>query len=167
MKVKSASKQILDRIDRRILRELQANGRISNVELAKLVGLSATPCLERVRRLENDGFIEGYLAKLNPKKLSASLLVFAEIRLMHTSPNVFTEFKQAISDIPEILECHLVSGEFDYLLKARVGDMQEYRKLLGETLLTLPGVNSSRSYMVMEEVKETSILPVAEKVAMG
>ncbi|WP_068991276.1 leucine-responsive transcriptional regulator Lrp [Kangiella sediminilitoris] len=163
MKVKSASKQILDRIDRRILRELQSNGRISNVELAKVVGLSATPCLERVRRLENDGFIEGYLAKLNPKKLSASLLVFIEIRLLHTSPNVFTEFNQAVATIQEILECHLVSGEFDYLLKARVGDMQEYRKLLGDTLLTLPGVSASRSYMVMEEVKETSILPVSDK----
>ncbi|AOE49964.1 Transcriptional regulator, AsnC family [Kangiella sediminilitoris] len=153
----------MDRIDRRILRELQSNGRISNVELAKVVGLSATPCLERVRRLENDGFIEGYLAKLNPKKLSASLLVFIEIRLLHTSPNVFTEFNQAVATIQEILECHLVSGEFDYLLKARVGDMQEYRKLLGDTLLTLPGVSASRSYMVMEEVKETSILPVSDK----
>ena len=163
MKVKSASKQILDRIDYRILKELQANGRISNVELAKVVGLSATPCLERVRRLENDGFIEGYSARLNPKKLSCSLLVFAEIRLMHTSPHMFTEFNSAVAKIPEIMECHLVSGDFDYLVKARVGDMQEYRKLLGETLLTLPGVRASRSYMVMEEVKETDELPISEK----
>jgi Lrp/AsnC family leucine-responsive transcriptional regulator len=163
MKVKSGSKQILDRIDHRILMELQANGRISNVELAKLVGLSATPCLERVKRLEKDGFIEGYSAKLNPNKLSFSLLVFAEIRLINTSPHMFTEFKVAVSKIPEILECHLVSGDFDYLLKARVGDMQAYRKLLGETLLTLPGVRASRSYMVMEEVKETSVLPISTK----
>ena len=163
MKVKSSNKQILDRIDRRILRELQANGRLSNVELAKLVGLSATPCLERVKRLEQDGFIEGYSAKLNPKKLSASLLVFAEIRLMHTSPHMFTEFNNAVANIPEILECHLVSGDFDYLVKARVGDMQAYRKLLGETLLKLPGVRASRSYMVMEEVKETSLLPISDQ----
>lgn len=163
MKIKNASKHILDRIDRRILSELQANGRISNVELAKLVGLSATPCLERVRRLEHEGFIEGYSAKLNPKKLSVSLLVFAEIRLMHTSPHMFTEFNKAVSNMSEILECHLVSGDFDYLVKARVGDMQAYRKLLGETLLKLPGVRASRSYMVMEEVKETSLLPISDK----
>lgn len=163
MKVKSDNRQILDRIDRRILNELQLNGRISNVELAKRVGLSATPCLERVRRLENDGFIEGYSARLSPLKLSISLLVFVEIRLLHTSPHVFTEFKIAVQELPEILECHLVSGDFDYLLKARVGDMQAYRTLLGETLLNLPGVSASRSYMVMEEVKETSLLPISTK----
>jgi len=162
VKVKSASKQILDRIDFRILKELQSNGRISNVDLAKLVGLSATPCLERVRRLENDGFISGYSARLDAKKLSFSLLVFAEIRLMNTSPHMFTEFNDAVALIPEILECHLVSGDFDYLVKARVSDMQAYRKLLGETLLTLPGVMASRSYMVMEEVKETSSLPISD-----
>lgn len=160
MKVQSDSKQILDRIDLRILNELQQNGRISNVELAKRVGLSATPCLERVKRLEANGFIEGYAAKLNPMKLAASLLVFVEIRLSRTSPDVFEEFKQAVTKLPTILECHLVSGDFDYLLKARVADMKAYRKLLGETLLMLPGVSASRSYMVMEEVKETSLLPI-------
>lgn len=160
MKVQSDSKQILDRIDLRILNELQQNGRISNVELAKRVGLSATPCLERVKRLESNGFIEGYSAKLNPMKLAASLLVFVEIRLSRTSPDVFEEFKQAVTTLPTILECHLVSGDFDYLLKARVADMKAYRKLLGETLLMLPGVSASRSYMVMEEVKETSLLPI-------
>jgi Lrp/AsnC family leucine-responsive transcriptional regulator len=160
LKVQSDSKQILDRIDLRILNELQQNGRISNVELAKRVGLSATPCLERVKRLETNGFIEGYSAKLNPMKLAASLLVFVEIRLSRTSPDVFEEFKQAVTMLPTILECHLVSGDFDYLLKARVADMKAYRKLLGETLLMLPGVSASRSYMVMEEVKETSLLPI-------
>ncbi|NVJ65526.1 MAG: leucine-responsive transcriptional regulator Lrp [Gammaproteobacteria bacterium] len=161
MKTQNASKQILDRIDLRILNELQTNGRISNVELAKKVGLSATPCLERVKRLEANGFIEGYSARLNPMKLSASLLVFVEIRLSRTSPDVFEDFKQAVTDLPMILECHLVSGDFDYLLKARVADMKAYRKLLGETLLTLPGVSASRSYMVMEEVKESHNLPIS------
>ncbi|NVK21518.1 MAG: leucine-responsive transcriptional regulator Lrp [Kangiellaceae bacterium] len=165
MKTHNASKQILDRIDLRILNELQSNGRISNVELAKKVGLSATPCLERVKRLEANGFIEGYSARLNPMKLAASLLVFVEIRLSRTSPDVFEEFKQAVLGLPMILECHLVSGDFDYLLKARVADMQAYRKLLGETLLTLPGVSASRSYMVMEEVKETNMLPINDKKA--
>ncbi len=161
LKTHSANKQVLDRIDLRILKELQLNGRISNVELAKKVGLSATPCLERVKRLEANGFIEGYGARLNPVKLSASLLVFVEIRLTRTSPDVFEDFKAAVMDLPMILECHLVSGDFDYLLKARVADMKAYRRLLGETLLTLPGVSASRSYMVMEEVKESPNLPIS------
>ena len=161
LKSQSDNRQILDRIDLRILNELQTNGRISNVELAKKVGLSATPCLERVKRLEANGFIQGYSARLNPMKLSASLLVFVEIRLSRTSPDVFEEFKSAVMDLSMIQECHLVSGDFDYLLKARVADMQAYRKLLGETLLTLPGVSASRSYMVMEEVKESPNLPIS------
>lgn len=163
LRKQGATNQILDRIDLRILNELQNNGRISNVELAKKIGLSATPCLERVKRLEANDFIEGYSARLNPMKLAASLLVFVEIRLSRTSSDVFNEFKQAVMQLPMILECHLVSGDFDYLLKARVADMQAYRKLLGETLLTLPDVSASRSYMVMEEVKETSLLPINDK----
>lgn len=160
MRVHNANQTVLDRIDYRILEELQRNGRISNVDLAKVVGLSPTPCLERVKRLESNGFIAGYSARLSPAKLNASLLVFVEIRLSGTSPDVFAAFKQAVMEVPMILECHLVSGDFDYLLKARVGDMSAYRKLLGETLLTLPGVSGSRSYMVMEEVKESHLLPL-------
>ena len=145
-----------DRTDLKILDQLQQNAKISNVELARRVHLSPTPCLERVRRLEKHGYIMGYHSRLNPQKLSASLLAFVEIKLNHTSKDVFREFKEAVKERREILECHLVSGDFDYLLKTRVADMAEYRELLGETLLTLPGVSSSRSYMVMEEVKESS-----------
>ena len=145
-----------DRTDLKILEQLQHNAKISNVELARRVHLSPTPCLERVRRLEKHGYIMGYHSRLNPQKLSASLLAFVEIKLNHTSKDVFREFKEAVKERREILECHLVSGDFDYLLKTRVADMAEYRELLGETLLTLPGVSSSRSYMVMEEVKESS-----------
>jgi Lrp/AsnC family leucine-responsive transcriptional regulator len=152
----SAKGRILDRIDKAILRELQRDGRIANVELAKRVGLSATPCLERVKRLEKEGYILGYQAKLNPQKLGYGLLVFVEITLEKTSPLVFNEFKQAVKDLHEVLECHLVSGDFDYLVKARVENMAAYRTLLGETLLTLPGVSESRTYVVMEEVKESS-----------
>lgn len=145
-----------DRTDLKILEQLQHNAKISNVELARRVHLSPTPCLERVRRLEKHGYIMGYHSRLNPQKLSASLLAFVEIKLNHTSKDVFREFKEAVKERREILECHLVSGDFDYLLKTRVADMAQYRELLGETLLTLPGVSSSRSYMVMEEVKESS-----------
>ncbi len=150
----------LDRTDLNILRELQQNAKISNVELARRVHLSPTPCLERVRRLEKNHFINGYRTELNPQKLSASLLSFVEIKLNHTSKDVFIEFKNAVKLLPEILECHLVSGDFDYLLKTRVADMAAYRELLADTLLTLPGVSSSRSYMVMEEVKESGLIPI-------
>jgi|TARA_B100002003_G_scaffold251590_2_gene296086 Lrp/AsnC family leucine-responsive transcriptional regulator len=150
----------LDRTDRSILSELQGNGRITNVELARRVNLSATPCSERVKALEEMGYIEGYRAKLNPRMLQLELLVFVEISLLRTSADVFADFKEAVIKLPQVLECHLVSGNFDYLIKARVADMADYRKLLGETLLTLPGVSESRTYVVMEELKETQALPL-------
>ena len=150
----------IDRIDRNILVELQKNGRLSNVELSKRVGLSPTPCLERVKRLEADGVILGYQARLNPEKLSAALLVFVEITLTKTSPDVFDDFSKSANELEDILECHLVSGDFDFLLKTRVSDMAAYRQLLGDTLLRLPAVSESRTYVVMEEVKSSNILPI-------
>lgn len=150
----------LDRTDRLILKHLQEDGRISNVALAKKVNLSATPCHERVRRLERNGYIRGYTALLEPRLVEAGLLVFVEIDLLRTSPDAFRNFRREATKLPELLECHLVSGNFDYLLKARVRDMQEYRNLLGEKILALPGVSDSRSYVVMEEVKESTVLPV-------
>ena len=149
----------LDKTDRKILRELQGHGRISNTTLAKRINLSATPCAERVKRLEKRGYIKQYQAKLDPIMLNLGLLVFVEMSLSRTSPDIFSDFRVAVMKLPQVLECHLVSGNFDYLIKARVGDMQAYRKLLGETLLTLPGVRDSRTYVVMEEVKETQALP--------
>ncbi|HAS4357488.1 TPA: leucine-responsive transcriptional regulator Lrp [Vibrio cholerae] len=150
----------LDRIDRNILNELQKDGRILNVELSKRVGLSPTPCLERVRRLERQGFITGYTALLNPQYLDASLLVFVEIALNRGAPDVFEQFNAAVQKLDDIQECHLVSGDFDYLLKTRVSDMGAYRRLLGDTLLRLPGVNDTRTYVVMEEVKQTNQLVI-------
>ncbi|MEW6997182.1 leucine-responsive transcriptional regulator Lrp [Colwelliaceae bacterium BS250] len=149
-----------DRIDRNILNELQNNGRLSNVELSKRVGLSPTPCLERVKRLEQDNVITGYSANLNPHFLDAALLVFVEITLSRTSPDVFEEFSKAVMNVDVIQECHLVSGNFDFLLKTRVSDMQAYRNLLGDTLLTLPSVSESRTYVVMEEVKSGNKLAI-------
>ncbi len=148
----------LDRIDKRILAELQKDGRLANVELANRVGLTPSPCLERVKRLESEGYILGYSATLNPERLGAGLVVFVEIQLQRTSPDVFEEFKEAVKDLDAIQECHLVSGDFDYLLKARVADMREYRRLLGETLLKLPSVSSSKSYVVMEDVKDSKVI---------
>ena len=160
MKKNTKKPKPLDRTDRKILACLQQDGRLSNVALAKKVDLTTTPCYERVRRLERDGYITGYSAQLNPKLLDAGLLVFVEINLLRTSPDAFREFRRQACQLSELLECHLVSGNFDYLLKARVKDMQEYRNLLGEKILALPGVADSRSYVVMEEVKETMALPL-------
>jgi len=150
----------IDRIDRNILTILQREGRISYTELADRVGLSTTPCMERVKRLERDGFITGYHARVDPRMLNYNLLVFVEIALSYQSPDAFDRFSRAVSTLPYILECHLVSGDADYLLKARLHDMSQYRELLGDMLLTLPGVKNSKSYILMEEVKEETLLPV-------
>ncbi|KMN34208.1 MULTISPECIES: winged helix-turn-helix transcriptional regulator [Chromobacterium] len=162
MKKSSSSDKALDKTDLKILRLLQKNGRISMTELSEKVGLSTTPCTERVRRMERDGIIEGYYARLNPHAMGAALLVFVEIKLEAKSGNIFDAFRREIMRIPEILECHLVSGEFDYLIKARIPDMSMYRKLLGDILLQLPSAKESKSYVVMEEVKETLQLPLGE-----
>jgi len=149
----------LKKIDRHILSELQKNGRVSYAELARQVGLTTTPCIERVKRLERDGYIKGYTAQLNPNQLDAGLIVFVQIRLVRTSKSGFDEFKRAVVQLPEVQECYLVSGTFDYLIKARVADMAAYREFLGDTLLTLPGVQESTSIAVMEVVKETLSIP--------
>ena len=153
----------LSRIDRNILRQLQSDGRLSYAELARRVGLTTTPCMERVKRMEREGVIKGYTALLNPDYLAAGLVVFVQITLSRNSQGIFQEFKDAAMALPEVQECYLVSGNFDYLIKARVKDMQEYRSLLGEKILALPGVADSRSYVVMEEVKETTELQLLAK----
>ncbi|GMV00854.1 MAG: winged helix-turn-helix transcriptional regulator [Burkholderiaceae bacterium] len=155
----------LDRIDRHILRLLQAQGRMSMTELADRVGLSVTPCSERVKRLERDGFILGYHARLDPHRLGQHLLVFVEIKLAAKSGAIFDDFRREVLELPNVLECHLVSGEFDYLIKARIPEMGAYRKLLGDMLLALPGARESRSYMVMEEIKESLVLDLPEAQA--
>ena len=150
----------LDRIDARILRVLQADGRISNLKLAEQVHLSPTAVLERVKRLTRDGFILGYEAKLNPDKLGAGLLVFIEVVLDRTTHDAMNIFKAAVQVRPEILECHLVAGGFDYLIKTRVANMQAYREFVGSVIWALPGVRETRTYAVMEEVKNTTMLPI-------
>ena len=162
MKTRRASSRELDKIDRQILRILQREGRISYVDLGERVGLSTTPCMERVKRLEREKFIISYGARLNPQKLQANLLVFVEISLTTKSASIFEDFRRAAIKLPHVMECHLVSGDFDYLVKARISEMASYRKLLGDILLKLPGVRESKSYIVMEEIKETLELPVPD-----
>lgn len=162
MRVRTQTVRDFDRIDRKILRLLQEDGRMSVTELADKVGLSVTPCSERVRRLERDGVITGYHARLNPHLLGQALLVFVEIKLAAKSGAIFEEFRREVLKLPNVLECHLVSGDFDYLIKARIPEINAYRKLLGDMLLALPGARESRSYIVMEEIKETLQLLVEE-----
>lgn len=151
----------LDRIDRRILVHLQDDGRISNLKLAEAVALSPTAVLSRVQRLTRDGYIVGYQALLNPKQLGVRMLVFVEVLLDRTTPNVFDQFRAAVQVHPEILECHMVAGGFDYLLKTRVADMDAFRQFAGGVLWQLPGVRETRTYAVMEEIKSSSKLPIA------
>ncbi len=150
----------LDRIDRRILQALQADARLSNLKLAEQVGLSPTAVLARVQRLVRDGVIQGFEARLDPARLGRGLLVFVEVLLDRTTPNVFEQFKAAVQVHEDILECHMVAGGFDYLLKTRFADMAAYRTFAGTVLWQLPGVRETRTYAVMEEVKHTARLPV-------
>ncbi|MBT2303806.1 Lrp/AsnC ligand binding domain-containing protein [Variovorax paradoxus] len=148
----------LDRIDLKILKALQEDGRMANLKLADAIGLSPTAVLARVQRLTRDGYILGYEARLNPLLLGAGMLVFVEILLDRTTPNVFEEFKVAVRNQPAIMECHMVAGGFDYLLKTRSADMNDYRQFAGTVLWQLPGVRETRTYAVMEEVKNSTHL---------
>jgi Lrp/AsnC family transcriptional regulator, leucine-responsive regulatory protein len=148
----------LDRIDRKILKHLQVDGRIATVDLAEKVGLSPTSTSERVKRLQREGFIAGYGARLDPHRLGLGL--FVEVSLDKTTPDIFEKFAAAVKRAPEVLECHMVAGGFDYLIKTRVADMAASRRCLGEVLLALPGVKETRTYAVMEEVKSDGVLPV-------
>lgn len=153
----------LDRIDRRILAILQTDGRISNLRLAEQVALSPTAVQARVTRLTREGYILGYEARLNPRKLGVGMTVFVEVLLDRTTPHVFEEFKAAVLAYPAIMECHMVAGGFDYLLKTRMADMADmaaYREFAGRVLWQLPGVRETRTYAVMEEVKDDARLPL-------
>ena len=154
----------LDSIDRKILAALQQDGRLTNSDLAKEVSLSPTPTLERVKRLERDGFIEKYVAILSADKMDAGLVAFVEVVLDRTTEDVLERFALAATQTPEIMECHMVAGGFDYLLKIRVRDMDGYRKFLGSGLAGLPGVRATHTYMVMEQVKVATALPVEPPV---
>jgi Lrp/AsnC family leucine-responsive transcriptional regulator len=150
----------LDDTDRRLLRALQTDGRISNQELAQRCHLSPSACSDRVRRLREQGFITGFAAQLDPSKIGRSLLIFVEVVLDRTTADVFDDFAAAARRAPDVLECYMVAGGFDYLIKARVRDMEAYRAFLGEVLVQMPGVRETRTYAVLEEIKASAALPV-------
>ncbi len=150
----------IDATDRRLLRLLQEDGRITNQELARQAGLSPAACFERVKRLREKGIIAGYAAMLDPDKLERGLMVYVEVLLDRTTDDVFAAFAAHIRDVDDVMECHMVAGGFDYLLKVRVRDMSAYRAFLGNVLAAMPGVRETRTYAVLEEVKRTTRIPV-------
>ncbi len=151
----------LDAIDLAILDALQRDGRLSNVALARLVGLSPTPCAERVRALEASGIIARYAMVLEPEKVGLGLTVFIEVALERTSEEAFDAFRDAMQSIAQVQECHMVAGGFDYLLKVLVQDMAAYRSFLGEVLARVPGIRSTHTYAVMERVKDARSIDLA------
>ncbi|MEB6478598.1 AsnC family transcriptional regulator [Acinetobacter vivianii] len=153
----------LDRTDLKILDILQADGRISNSKLAELVNLSPTAVMARVQKLTKDEFILGYEAKLNPNKLNANFLVFVEVLLDKTTPHVLDDFIDAVTQYSEIVECHMVSGGFDFLIKLRSAGMEEFRRIAGQILWQLPGVKETRSYPVMQVVKDSSKIKIKSR----
>jgi Lrp/AsnC family leucine-responsive transcriptional regulator len=151
--------KLLDRIDMIILKTLQHEGRISNVELAKKINLSASPCLDRVKRLENEGYIKHYGAFLNAAKLNYSMTAFIQVTMARTTADVFKLFKIEVVKIKEIVECHLVAGGYDYLLKIRFANMDNYRLVL-EKVGNLPDIVQTHTYIVTEHIKEDSSVPL-------
>ena len=145
----------LDKYDLNILSTLQEDGRISFTDLGKRVGLTTTPCIDRVRKLERAGYIKGYSARLSASLLDRGLVVFVHISLDRTSKKTFADFRRSVQKVASVQECYLVTGSFDFLVKARIKDMAAYRNLLEDELLNLPGVKESTSIAAMEIVKET------------
>ncbi|MEM5500157.1 winged helix-turn-helix transcriptional regulator [Ahrensia kielensis] len=144
----------LDQTDRKILRIMQTNGRISITQLSEKVGLSKTPCQMRVKKLEDYGYIVGYRAVLDPMKMGLGHVTFIEVKMNDTTPKALKAFDDAIRKIPEIEMCHLIAGGFDYLLKVRTTNIVSYRQILGEVISSLPYVNSTSTHVSMEAVKD-------------
>ena len=153
-------KKTLDRTDIKILDILQRNGKISNVDLAAQVHLSPSPCLERVRSLEKYGYIKEYVAHLNPELLDAELVAYIEVSLKRTATKNLDDFNKRMLKLDEVVECAMVAGGFDYLIKIRTESMQSYRSFLGEKLAAIEGIAQTHTYAVMEEVKSTHLIPV-------
>jgi len=157
--MEESSDAVLDRIDVRILRLLQAEGRLSNAELAARVHVSAATCHRRTQRLFEEGFITGVRAEIAPDAVGLGALVMVGVVLDRSTPESFAAFEGAVLAMKEVLDCNLVAGDFDYLLKIRVRDMADFNKLHGQKLIALPGVRQTRTFFVMKEVKENARLP--------
>jgi len=151
----------LNRFDKSILAQLQSDGRISNVQLAAAVNLAESACLRRVRALEQSGLIENFVALLDQKAVGLSGTVFVHIALRREEQSELAAFEKAVQDIPEIMECYLMTGEFDYLLRVVVSDMADFERLHNEDLTRLPGVSRVNSSVAIRTVTKTTVLPLA------
>ena len=147
----------LDRIDRKMLRVLSEDGRLSIAALAREVGLSKSPAQVRLKRLQQQGFIQGFRAVLNPAKLGLDHVAFAEVKLTDTTEKALSAFNAAVMKVPEIEECHMIAGSFDYLIKVRTADIQSYRRVLGEVISALPHVGATSTHVSMQAVKESGL----------
>jgi Lrp/AsnC family leucine-responsive transcriptional regulator len=152
----------MDRIDRRLLAHLQLNGRASNLELAQAVGLSPAQCHRRHRRLEEQGYIAGYAARLDAVRLNLGVVAFIDVAMEKGHIRDLKKFTDVIVDLPEILECYSVTGDFDYVIKVVARDLKSLSTFLMEKLMRLPGVNSVRSSICLDELKCTTALPLPE-----
>jgi Lrp/AsnC family leucine-responsive transcriptional regulator len=150
----------LDQFDLHILKVLSHDGRISVTELSDRVGLSKSPCQVRLKRLQSEGYIKGFRAELNAQMLGLEHVAFAEVKLRDTSERSLNAFNAAVGKITEVEQCHMIAGQFDYLLKVRTKDIQAYRRVLGEQISTLPNVMSTSTYVSMQSVKESGMLVV-------
>ncbi len=150
----------MDHLDRRILHELQQHGKLQNNELAQRVGLSASPCLRRVKQLEDDGVIEKYVALLNPQKVNLALTVFARVWLKSQEAAVVDQFVDAIQDMSEVVECQLMAGDCDFFLRIVVADLDAYRKFQIHHLTQLPCIQSVKTEIPLQTVKSTTALPL-------
>ena len=148
----------LDRVDQKLLRLLQSDGRLTNVELAKQVHISQATCHRRVQRLFDDGFIHSINARIAPEKVERGVLVFVGVVLDRSTPESFEQFEQSVTQLGFVLDCHLVAGDFDYMLKIRVRDIAGFNRLHGEQLIALPGVRQARTFFVLKEVIEDAPL---------
>ncbi len=152
--MKSDKNSELDQFDAEILRIVSQNGRIPVADLARRIGLSKTPCQVRLKRLQEQNYIVGFRAVLNPQKLGQEHVAFTEVKLSDTREEALSEFNTAVQSIPEIEQCHMIAGSFDYLVKIRTSDIQAYRKLLGETISMLPHVSNTSTFVAMQSVKD-------------
>ena len=154
----SSMRTKLDRIDLKMLRLLQGNGRLTNAELAKLVSVSAATCHRRTQRLFDDGYISQVRAVITPRKVDRGALVMVGVVLDRSTPDSFSKFEKAVAKLTFILDCHLVAGDFDYFLKIRVGGMEDFNRIHGDQLIALPGVRQTRTFFVMKEVVDNAPL---------
>ncbi|AZO74764.1 MAG: winged helix-turn-helix transcriptional regulator [Mesorhizobium sp.] len=157
--MEESSDPTFDRIDIKILRALQSEGRLTNAELAARVNVSAATCHRRTQRLFEEGYITGVRAEIAPAAVALGALVMVGVVLDRSTPESFAAFEEAVLKLKEVLDCNLVAGDFDYLLKIRVRDMADFNKLHGQKLIALPGVRQTRTFFVMKEVKENARLP--------